>query len=416
MTKAEAFTRSIEAGKVFTPTAPIDERSLFAGRTEQIRKVVDAVNQKGQHAVVFGERGVGKTSLSNVLSSFLSGPNTSSVLSPRVNCDATDTFQSLWKKVLQEIHLSQTVKTAGFSGERDRTFQSTELLGDEEASPDSIRRVLSLISQNSIPILIIDEFDRVSQPVRRAVADTIKTLSDHAVGATVVIVGVAESLEQLIDEHQSIERALVQIPMPRMSVTEISEVIETGLSRLSMTIEREALNRVIILSQGLPHYAHLMGLYSSRVALDNLTEHIDADVIDTAMNKAIDGAQQSIRLAYNKAIRSPRKHNLFADVLLSCALAATDELGEFAAQDLRGPMRLITGTDYDIPSFAQHLNEFSEEKRGPILRKSGSRRRFRYKFMNPLMQPFTIMRGFASGRITREMIDHVGRRHDSQLF
>jgi ABC-type transport system involved in cytochrome bd biosynthesis fused ATPase/permease subunit len=99
LTPEDAFIRSIDAGKVFTPTAPIDERSLFAGRTEQVRKVVDAVNQKGQHAVVFGERGVGKTSLSNVLSSFLSGPNASTVLSPRVNCDATDTFQSLWSKI-----------------------------------------------------------------------------------------------------------------------------------------------------------------------------------------------------------------------------------------------------------------------------------------------------------------------------
>ncbi len=409
MTRDDAFALSLEAGKVFTPSAPIDERSLFAGRTEQLRSVVDTVNQKGQHAVVYGERGVGKTSLSNVLSSFLARPN-STVLSPRINCDATDSFESVWRKVFRRIQLNQTTKASGFVGEVDREFDADVLLEDE-VSPDAVMRALITISHGATPVLIIDEFDRVSQQVRRAIADTIKTLSDHAVAATVVLVGVAESVEQLIEEHQSIERALVQIPMPRMSVPEIHQIIETGIGRLGMTIEDSALKRVSVLSQGLPHYAHLIGLYASRSALETLSAHITEDVIDLAIGKAIDAAQQSVRAAYHKAIRSPRKDNLFADVLLACALARTDELGEFAAQDVREPMRMITGRDYEIPSFAQHLNDFSEPKRGSILRKSGTKRKFRYKFTNPLMQPYVIMQGFASKRMTREIMGEMSQSH-----
>jgi hypothetical protein len=100
---------------------------------------------------------------------------------------------------LKEIYLSQTVKKAGFGGDTEKSFPSSELLGDDDVNPDAIRRMLSIIAQNSIPILIIDEFDRISPDVRHALADTIKTLSDHAVAATVVIVGVAESIEQLIE-------------------------------------------------------------------------------------------------------------------------------------------------------------------------------------------------------------------------
>jgi ABC-type lipoprotein export system ATPase subunit len=44
---------------------------LLAGRDKQIALVIDAVNQKGQHVIICGERGVGKTSLFNVLKSFL---------------------------------------------------------------------------------------------------------------------------------------------------------------------------------------------------------------------------------------------------------------------------------------------------------------------------------------------------------
>jgi len=64
------FDLSLQAGLVFTPNTPIDQRALFAGRGDQIRRIIDAVNQAGQHAILFGERGVGKTSLANVISQF----------------------------------------------------------------------------------------------------------------------------------------------------------------------------------------------------------------------------------------------------------------------------------------------------------------------------------------------------------
>ena len=50
--------------QLFTPGAPIDEFALFAGRQDQIHTPQrhHAVD-RGRHAVVFGERGVGKTSI-----------------------------------------------------------------------------------------------------------------------------------------------------------------------------------------------------------------------------------------------------------------------------------------------------------------------------------------------------------------
>ena len=71
----ELFAKGIDAGRVFTPTTPVDERALFAGRSEQLRTVIDVVRQKGQHEIDYGERGVGKTSLMNVLAGFLGIPN-----------------------------------------------------------------------------------------------------------------------------------------------------------------------------------------------------------------------------------------------------------------------------------------------------------------------------------------------------
>ena len=408
---AEAVSREriqqllVDAGRFFSPSAPVDEKSLFAGRLEQMIQVIDSINQKGQHCIIFGDRGVGKTSLANVLSAFL--PPGQKIVPIRVNCDTGDTFDSLWRKVFSEVQDNEYNVNSGFGGDA----QPARLdVSEEFVTPEIVRRQFSRWSSRFTPLVIIDEFDRIDDGYRTIFADTIKTLSDRASPGTVLLVGVAESVDQLIVAHESVQRALVQVKMPRMSQAEVKEVVTKGLTALQMTIDRIAIERIAILAQGLPHYAHLLGLHSARSALIEDSVHITTELLNDAVKKAIEGAQQSIRSAVHKAIASPRKDNLFAEVLLSCALAARDDMGTFAAQDVRGPMQMITGKAYEIPSFAQHLNEFSETKRGNILKKTGGSRRFRYTFANPLLQPYVVMKGFADGKITADVFDLLAGR------
>jgi len=80
----------------------------------------------------------------------------------------------------------------------------------EVITPEVVRQTLSIISADKLMIVIIDEFDRLQEASLRALfADTIKTLSDHAIPVTLVLVGVADTVDALIKEHHSIERALV---------------------------------------------------------------------------------------------------------------------------------------------------------------------------------------------------------------
>lgn len=395
--------RRFDAGKVFTPTTPVDEKSLFAGRLDQITRIIDVINQKGQHAILFGERGVGKTSLVNVLAEFLDMP---SVLAPRVNCDSTDTYASTWKKAFEQIQLTQSTMKPGFVTVTSEEMQTARQLLGDDVTPDAVRRALTVLSSNgSTPIFIFDEFDRLPQVPRHAFSDTIKALSDHAVGATVVLVGVADSVAQLIAEHQSVERALVQVQMPRMSADEIRQIITLGASKLGMSAAPRALKQIAKLAQGLPHYAHLLGLHAVRAAVEVESLEITPDEVKQAIEKAISNATHSIRQSYEVATRSARKNNLFEDVLLACALARTSDLGHFAAQDVREPIKEVTGKAYEIATFAQHLTEFCDKKRGPVLQKTGTPRLYRYRFINPLMQPFIIMNGIQSDRISSRVLD-----------
>ncbi|HBO3630043.1 TPA: AAA family ATPase [Pseudomonas aeruginosa] len=409
MDLTERIKKQMEVNRIFTPTTPVDESSLFSGRQQQLGRVVEAVAQKGQHVVIYGERGVGKTSLSNVLGQFLSGQS-SVVIAPRATADSGDSFSSLWRKVFSEITITNNKQTIGFTA--DKLF-SQQTLSDQiqgEITPDVVRRILSQVGTQSLLIPIVDEFDRLDISVTTAIADTVKMLSDHAVPATIVLVGVADSVDQLIKEHASVERALVQVPMPRMSGQEIRGIIVNGLARLGMTATEDALEHVVLLSQGLPHYTHLLGLNGTLNAVEEDSTEVTAQHIEKAVIKSVETTQSSIRSAYSKATSSNRAENLYGHVLLACAMTEPDELGFFAPGAVREPMSILMGKQYDIPSFARHLYDFTEEEKGPILERIGTERKYRYRFKNPLIQPYVIMKGLADGKISQEALESFLKR------
>ncbi|MDP9236174.1 MAG: ATP-binding protein [Chloroflexota bacterium] len=402
-TQEEIEGIGINLGAVFTPASPIDNKKLFSGRTRQLRDVIDGINQKGQHAIVYGERGVGKTSLASVLEEYLptAGIN---VIAPKVTCDGTDTYQSVWRKVLGGI---QTVDTLRGAGLRPETRQVIKTLGSnlpDIITPHEVQTLLGIVGSSSITIAIIDEFDRLPHAEAALFADTIKTLSDHAVPATIVLVGVADNVDELIAEHLSIERALVQVRMPRMSRDELHEIVEKGLETVGMAIDARALRRISRLSQGLPHYTHLLALLASRVAIDYGQLRVSEDHVREAVAGAVDRAQQTIVSAYHRATMSARSDHLYRHVLLASAMASCDDLGYFAAGDLRKPMTIVMGRDYDTPAFARHLNDFCGDNRGPVLERIEEGRRVRFRFVNPLMQPFVMLRGLADGMLPETVL------------
>lgn len=397
MTSVDFDKLFFEIGGVFTPGSPVNEKDLFAGRLDQIRAVHDAVSQTGYHAVLYGERGVGKTSLANVIKTTLPG----SWLVPRVNCDGTDTFTSLWRKALQDISLTQSHQAPGFTSQNSSSDSRLVDTLPSTLTPDAVRATLANLGSVMRMLIAFDEFDRLSDPtVSVLMADTLKSLSDYSIPITILLIGVADSVDELVAGHQSIERALVQIPMPRMSVAEIKQVIENGVSRLGMSVEKNALDEVIALSQGLPYITHLLALYSARASAARKSLDVTSADVEVGIAEALSKWQQTTTKAYYDAVQSSQPGNIYKEVLLACALAETDDMGYFSAAAVRTPLRLLTGRDYDIPNFAQHLKNFSEETRGAILERTGTTRRIRYRFTSPLHRPYIVMRGFNDGLLT----------------
>lgn len=394
--------RLVQLGEVFTPATPIQHADLFSGRNDLLLRIADAVSQRGMHCILFGERGVGKTSLANILPAFLAATGAEPVTAS-INCDTTDDYASLIRKLMQEIITVQWMRSAGFG--RDFTVDRNPLSQSlpKAPRPNDVRLLLQSIDAN--PLLILDEFDRISeQDSVRLMSDTIKTLSDRAVPATIVLVGVADNVDGLLREHRSIERCLTQVRMPRMDAAELQGIIDKGLQRVNMAVDDSIKWYIPAVSQGYPHYAHLLALDAARHAVRNGREIVNRDDIELTIGDAITRTEHSIQDSYLKAVYSANRTALYEQVLLACALADTDDLNFFSAQAVREPLSRILGSNPDIPAFARHLDAFCRQERGPVLVKEGQTRRYRYRFAVPLLRPYVLLQGIANGRISADVL------------
>lgn len=366
---------------VFTPSTPISRRAAFAGRFDQIMQITAAVAQPGRHIVLYGERGVGKTSLANILSELLI-PTESSFreYAVRVNCSVDDTFKSVWSRIFAELHL-----------------EVPETWAYGTPSPDEIRQRLAAVDPPMV--IVIDEYDRLDDDAALSLmADTIKSLSDHTVGTKLVLVGVSDSIEQLIGEHESVRRAIEEVNMPRMARREIAELIIEGFREVGMDVEDAALGRIARLAEGLPTYAHALSLRAGTFAIQDDEIHVTLGHVERAAGQLVKSPHSS-QSAYITATQSPRPENLFAQVLAACALAEKNDLGYFTPSSVKEPLSHIMGRTYDIPAFSRHLSEFMSESRGSVLQRKGEPRKYRYRFRDPLMQPFAIMAALSQGLI-----------------
>lgn len=370
----------VRLSQTFSPATAVNRKDFFHGRHAIMRRLIDAANQAGQHAIIYGERGVGKTSLANVLSSYL-GPFTSeTIASARVNCYGETTYTQIWNSLFRQIGLPT-------KGEYDRL------------TLDDVFDTLRKGDERKL-ILIVDEFDRIQDPdIDTLFADTVKTLSDFDVDTTLILVGVADDVDDLITEHESINRCLVQIHLPRMTVEELEAIINFGIETVGMQISREGVSQICSVSLGLPNYVHALGLAAGRAAIDRRSRRIETEDVAEAIKGIVLESQQTVIRAFDLATASPRRQNFFFQVLLACSLAPTDQLGYFRAADIRSTYSRIMGRDQDIPSYVRHLHGLCEAKRGSVLQKLGESHSYRYRFTDPVLQPYVLMRGLEQGLV-----------------
>ena len=245
---------------------------------------------------------------------------------------------------------------------------------------------------------------------------TIKALSDAGVNATMVIVGVADDINTLVQEHASVKRNLEEIKMPRMNSDELNEIFAKRLPLLAMEIEPDARWKIITLSRGLPEYVHSLGRNAALKAIQQRALKIIEEHVDQSIGDMLLQSDQSSNAAYKKAIQSNKTNALYRQVLLACAMAKTDDEGRFTLTAIIEPLAGIIGKRLEIAGFQSHVAAFCGDERGAILERQGVPRSYKYRFKEPKMQPYVLIQGINSGDLKTEALSILSAPEQPTLF
>jgi len=379
--------------EVFTPHTPVQSIELFFGRQATVQKLIEHLNTPGQHALLFGDRGVGKSSLANVTTEKLIGGFMNVELFVK-RCSSQDNFQSIFAEPLMAV--GHDVNLATSEVESERTGSSGINAGFAKAGVNSKAKsklvnshgpvtpsdVARLLSERE-GLFYIDEADQIhSEEDQIALAETIKLLSDSNSPFKLLIVGIAETGADLYAGHRSIERCVKETKLQRMHQTEIEELISNGGKKCGLYFDVPVVKSIVKLSAGYPHFAHLLALKCAEDAIGMNRKFVNVSLLRGAIIDAVKDAEASLQRSFNLAISSPNRETI-KNVLLGAARIASDQ--EFSTQAWRESIEEIIDDDLPAQAHRNYVRKLVSEAGDKIIRRV---RKGMYKFSDPRMPSF----------------------------
>lgn len=283
LTDRFAATR-IKLRSAFTPSQPITDRRMFAGRTDVLTTLIRSLEDQRVHVIIYGERGIGKTSLVHVLTQ---AAQDARYIVVYCSCGAGSNFDEIFRAVAADIPL---LFHSGFAPTAEQAERGGSLADLLPAGPLSPRLVADLFAKltGTRVLVVLDEFDVCESPeFRRNIAELIKNLSDRSIRTQLVIAGVAADLTQLVEHIPSIRRNIFALQVPKMTAAEISHLVENGEEISGVAFDRAALDFIVFVANGSPYLASLLSHHAGLAALDKARTKVSVEDVSLAVDQAL---------------------------------------------------------------------------------------------------------------------------------
>ncbi|HAF41918.1 MAG TPA: ATP-binding protein [Sphingobium sp.] len=258
----------------FNTAMPVTDRHGLAGRNSELEKLVEAIVVQRKHAVVFGTRGSGKTSLARVFGDLA---DEAGCVALYASANGDSDFDALFRPFLPELPMSAAGR------ERLKTMLADRL---------DVARLAALLVEEvrERSILIIDEYDRVeSDGAKQDVAALLKLLTDIHSPVQVVLVGIASDIDGLIAAHPSLRRHLVPqrvSPIPR---PQLERLLASCASNARLTIDPDALEALAAAAMGSPYHARLFGMHAALACEGAGRDHVTLADAEQGLADALTG-------------------------------------------------------------------------------------------------------------------------------
>lgn len=360
--------------KVFTPHTPINELAHFFGRDEEVKRIISVITSPGQHILLFGDRGVGKTSLVNttcnlILENLNKALNKGKTYSK--SCDRSDTFSSLFHQPLIDAGInifreseSKRVQHTG-NASVNIAVAKGELISEHESSTVNTKQN-NLESPSWVAdklrkldgILLLDEVDTLSDPEdKRKLAEMIKLLSDFNSRFKIVLVGIAKTANELTAGHESVQRCLKEIHLERMSDDDIKKIVVNGMNKIGKIPTDEVVDKIVNISSGFPHFTHLICLKCAETAVATNKTHIEMVILDQALEEASRDSEGTLSNTLDTMLRSTNIPQEYKLILLAASYC---QKRDFRSSELSVKMKELFDIDISSQTLSARLSKLTK--------------------------------------------------------
>lgn len=331
---------------------PVTHRDRMAGRADTLAALIAAIEQQRSHVVLYGERGIGKTSLIHV---FAETAREARYMVLYGSCGVEARFDEMFRTFAEQIPLlyHSGISPTADEMEHNRTFG--ELLDNPTVDPRELADLFQKIVGTRV-ILVLDEYDRVADPgFRRDVAELIKNLSDRAARVQLILTGVASNLDELIGFTPSIRRNIVGLAVGPMADKELIQILTSAEASTGLVFAPDARQLIVKMSGGSPYLTRLLGNRAAGRSLDDKRQLIsEGDVIEGTEAVLAEWNSGLPRRVQSQLLR-PEVRAAWPTLIAAARASGTPD-GWFGPHDAA-----IEAGSGDMQMFARTLDGFTSE-------------------------------------------------------
>lgn len=300
-------------GRRLTPSAHITTPERLFGRQQRLTQIERAFNSPGRHVFIFGDRGVGKTSLALTAAYLHQDTSEEPVY---VLCSESSTFGKILHSVgINALPLKERMESTGApskisggipgiaSGSYSAASKPVANFGEPADINDATNIIRYINSRrNGTTVVVIDELERIKDPNEKMkIAEFVNSISSVQDETKFILSGIGSTVEELLGNHPSASRKLEAIELAPIPHDELWNIILSVADELSVAVEKEHLIRSSILSDGFPHYVHLIAENLFWSMYDDIEECRRAET--RHFKEAVKGALERTDVEHKSAYR-----------------------------------------------------------------------------------------------------------------
>ncbi len=309
---------------------PVISRDRFAGRHDALTQLIAAIEEQRLHVVIYGERGIGKTSLVHV---FADTAREARYLVLYGSCGTDGRFDEIFRAFAAKIPMLYHRSVLPTTTAVEQALHFDSMLPPGPFGPREASDLFADVVGTRV-ILILDEYDRIADAnFRRDVAELIKNLSDRAARVQLILTGVASNLDELIGFAPSIRRNIVGLPMRPLKVDEVGEILRLGEAAAGLRFTDDAVAMIATVASGSPYLVRLLGHRAAMVALDARRTRVDPAHVTAAVERVLTEWNATLPRRVQALLSGDEAREQWA-LLVAAAEAGTYSDGWFVAADV----------------------------------------------------------------------------------